>query len=638
MHSSLWRAGRAFALVLLCNAAAAAQTPRIVIDRLELERSGNWYESTAHAEGVAPGSRLASFQFIPDLGWFGDCYGWPVEISYMRSMSAQATKITWVVIPPAATPSCVRGDGSTLPPEYARLPVQLTVAVPGTYTKTLRFSGYDWTVKSGITWSTLFPGPNRFCDSSPTVDAAGKLHLRIEANGCNSEIFLKKPLGYGTYRFTVETPLSQMHENAVLGMFTWSYNAAESHREIDVELSRWRGTVPTNAQFVVQPYTTPGQMQRFNAPTAGAPGEFSFEWAPGKVHFLGGGSGFLVDGSGVPSSDDEAVHLHLYWDRGVSGGVPQEVVISAFQFTPMILEHATSVMLDKVPARGMKFPYTNITLGQWSFENLPPHVRVVPGSYWSEITVMPNWSTQPRVHQGAIKSSIPLLTPRWRVEQAGATGTLEQRTIGMLYSNLLGRVPADEERDFQLVKAVHQGTPMSQLAANFFSTPEFQNTGRFAAGLYVGLLCRDADYPGWMFQRDVLSSGAMSQKQLVTAFLSTPEAALRYGSGSNAEFVRTLYTCVLGRTASDADVQFQVNALQSGAVSRTDMAWAMLNAPEFQAGANRRITAFLLYAALMNRQPSTAEVQAWANVLVATPLSSAADVFLKSPEFTQLMQ
>ena len=44
----------------------------------------------------------------------------------------------------------------------------------------------------------------------------------------------------GNIRFTVSAPVNTIDPNAVLGMFTWSYDSRlHNYREIDIELSRW---------------------------------------------------------------------------------------------------------------------------------------------------------------------------------------------------------------------------------------------------------------------------------------------------------------------------------------------------------------------------------------------------------------
>lgn len=49
-----------------------------------------------------------------------------------------------------------------------------------------------------------------------------------------AEVILSESLGYGTYSFTVSSPIGDLDPNVVLGLFTWSDDPAYHHREIDV--------------------------------------------------------------------------------------------------------------------------------------------------------------------------------------------------------------------------------------------------------------------------------------------------------------------------------------------------------------------------------------------------------------------
>jgi len=71
----------------------------------------------------------------------------------------------------------------------------------------------------------------------------------------SAEVILDEALGYGTYRFTLASPVDQLDPNAVLGLFTWYDDPAQANREIDIEFSRWGDpNRTTNANYVVQPY------------------------------------------------------------------------------------------------------------------------------------------------------------------------------------------------------------------------------------------------------------------------------------------------------------------------------------------------------------------------------------------------
>lgn len=218
-------------------------------------------------------------------------------------------------------------------------------------------------------------------------------------------------------------------------------------------------------------------------------------------------------------------------------------------------------------------------------------------------TVFPNFSTLRRT------GNVETLTTRMAVTQEGGEGSAEQRFIRMMYFNFFGRGASDPEVEFQIDNTLRKGWSRPQVAAAFFNTPEFNNGGRFAAGLYVGLLDRNAEYGGWLYQRNALATNIVNPSQLVGEFLGSPEYALRFGTPDNPAFVRLLYRHVLLREATQAEVDFQVSALTSSN-TRAQMAAAFLNSGEFRAGTGPRLTAFLLYATLLFRDASSAEFEA----------------------------
>ncbi len=217
---------------------------------------------------------------------------------------------------------------------------------------TIRFSGYDWFVKSsgaGV-WG---PGPNAFSDSAENVevDAQGRLHLRIqqrEGKWTCAEVVSKRSFGYGTYHFDLDSPAGALDPQTVLGLFTWSDAPEYAHREIDVEISRWADPKNENAQFVVQPHTEPGHLARFDLPPALAQSTHLFTWTRDRVlcRSLRGHrsepaapADLLFEHTftqGVPVPGDENARMNLWLFRGQppTDGREAEVVISKFQFTP----------------------------------------------------------------------------------------------------------------------------------------------------------------------------------------------------------------------------------------------------------------------------------------------------------------
>jgi hypothetical protein len=130
----------------------------------------------------------------------------------------------------------------------------------------------------------------------------------------------------------------------------------------------------------------------------------------------------------------------------------------------------------------------------------------------------------------------------------------------------------------------------------------------------MGILGRDAEYTGWLFQRSAFLAGAVNQLQLVTNFLNSLEYQLKYGHPPDDEFIRLLYRNILRREPSQADVDFQLGRLRSG-TPRTHIAADFLNSPEFQAGSGPKLISFLQYATLLQRDAEQWERDYWAELM-----------------------
>lgn len=252
--------------------------------------------------------------------------------------------------PPATT--------DTLPPEGGLVLAVISVAAksepsaamksaPVKAVRKLRFSGYEWLVKSSR--DRVGPGPNYFSDSSDNVaiDAQGRLHLRITHSGGRwncAEIISQRSFGYGTYRFHVETAVDHLDPRVVLGLFTWSDSPAFAHREIDVEVSRWGQVENQNGQFVVQPYTRPENIARFEIPK-GLSTIHSFTWRPESAfcqsltrHPQSKSSAVIYRHrftQGIPKAGDENARINLWLLAGSPPNAEEtEIIISKFEFLP----------------------------------------------------------------------------------------------------------------------------------------------------------------------------------------------------------------------------------------------------------------------------------------------------------------
>jgi hypothetical protein len=204
--------------------------------------------------------------------------------------------------------------------------------------RNIEFSGRSWVVKAGQ--SDDPSAPNRFSADkrSVWVDALGRLHLRLRRDGhawFSAEVACAQPLGYGMYQFAVDTDAGALDPNVVAGFFTWSDDDAFANREIDIEISRWGDPAAANAQFAVQPYTSPGHLVRFNVPRGTSRATYGLRWEPGTVTFNAYKSATLR--TAVPSPGDARAHINI-WLAGARppiDGHESELIVENFVFTPL---------------------------------------------------------------------------------------------------------------------------------------------------------------------------------------------------------------------------------------------------------------------------------------------------------------
>jgi hypothetical protein len=210
----------------------------------------------------------------------------------------------------------------------------------------LRFSGYDWKVRTissdrgGI--NNLYDGDNAW------VDAHGAMHLRIRKKGekwsC-TEVVLSRSLGYGTYVVTVRDT-SRLEPAAVLSFTTFDDWGGDQHyREMDTEVSRWGdATAKNNAQYAIQPFYVPGNMAPFDVPAGTL--THSMQWESGRASFrtvrgttMGAGAPLVsehVFTSGVPSAGQETFQFLFYVVASDKSPMQKdaEVVVEKFEYLP----------------------------------------------------------------------------------------------------------------------------------------------------------------------------------------------------------------------------------------------------------------------------------------------------------------
>jgi hypothetical protein len=229
--------------------------------------------------------------------------------------------------------------------------VALVTIVKGTGTPqlaptgSLKFSGYDWSVrviesdKGGL--SNLYDPENAW------TDAKGALHMRITRKSGKwscAEIFLGRTLGYGTYSVTVRDT-SHLEPAAVFSMFTFDDSNSEQHfREMDVEVGGRDAENKNNTRYTIQPLYIPGNLYTFAAPAG--PLTFVLRWESGHATFKtfrgrssGAGAPLVSEHeftSTIPVPGEAMPRLIFYVVASDKNPMqkPSEVVVEKFAYLP----------------------------------------------------------------------------------------------------------------------------------------------------------------------------------------------------------------------------------------------------------------------------------------------------------------
>jgi hypothetical protein len=232
-------------------------------------------------------------------------------------------------------------------------PAGVAMAQSG-YGNYFSFSGYTWRTK--VSSAKVGPGPNFFSQNNVSVDSQGRLHLKISKSGAKwlcSEVVLQQPLGYGTYRFYVDSTLDSLDPSVVLGLFTWNDDPAYNHRELDIEFARWGSASNHNGWYTVQPYNVAGNQASFIQPATAAGSTHILDWLRDSAtgHLSAGFSslfGFATVPSpgnliyqstfnnGVPPTGGENVRMNLWLFQGKApaGRSTIEIIVNKFEFAP----------------------------------------------------------------------------------------------------------------------------------------------------------------------------------------------------------------------------------------------------------------------------------------------------------------
>lgn len=149
-------------------------------------------------------------------------------------------------------------------------------------------------------------------------------------------------------------------------------------------------------------------------------------------------------------------------------------------------------------------------------------------------------------------------------ESIVVASTDEEAAALRLYNGLLGRDADASGAEAWGTSA--SGTALTDIAQGFLGSTEFQNNmnNEFIQSVYTTLLGRSADASGEENWLNALAHGA-SRADVIAAITGSDEGQAAGAIADNTDYVKALYTSVLGREADDAGLDNWVAALSAGA-------------------------------------------------------------------------
>ena len=306
-----------------------------------------------HVNGPHSGAHIVLYTFADGRWWVQPFASSPVtEILADGSWKAQihlGTKYAALLtkddkLPPQFLETLPSAGGSVDAVEVVKPSGdQLSTSHTAPPSKTLRFSGFDWQVRT-------IPGDygaktNEYSAANVSLDESGALHMRLTRNAGGwvcSEIHSVRSLGYGDYRLQVQD-VSSLEPAVMFSTFSLLAQPTDGdHREMDIHITRRGEPANRNAEFVVQPSFVPANFYYFNVPPG--PLAIQLKWTPEKAEFsavrlqMHGEkpvASWIFD-TGVPRADEAQIYINFcnFGNARIPPTHNAEVVVKSFDFFP----------------------------------------------------------------------------------------------------------------------------------------------------------------------------------------------------------------------------------------------------------------------------------------------------------------
>lgn len=201
---------------------------------------------------------------------------------------------------------------------------------------TITWKGQEWNIRSD--------NPYNVSTKDIWVDPTGNLHMKlrnVSGNWYNTELESSYKYKFGTFKWTVSSPLLSIDKNAVASMYIY---IDDSHG-INIEATGWGDSSSNKLWYDIQPASSSGNSYNTITPTSpyltATNVTYSFDWEPNYIHYiakLSNGTTIAewnyTNTSGIPLVSGTVIMSTWLSNGTPSDGKDIEVIYSDFNFTP----------------------------------------------------------------------------------------------------------------------------------------------------------------------------------------------------------------------------------------------------------------------------------------------------------------
>lgn len=176
-------------------------------------------------------------------------------------------------------------------------------------------------------------------------------------------------------------------------------------------------------------------------------------------------------------------------------------------------------------------------------------------------------------------------------------------------------------------------TNRAQIIDQFLLSPEFADQVAPVVRLYFAYFQRVPDHGGltyWVYRRTI----GQSLIGVSEVFAASDEFVATYGELDDAEYVRRVYLNVLGREPDRPGFDDWMERLEEGSISRGGLMLAFSESEEHRALVREEVVVTMLYAGMMRRAPDPSGFEHWVGLIEAgLPRVDVIRDFYQAPEY-----